>query len=74
MNEASTTPDGARLDEISRELEDAAAALAAEGLDPDEATRLSARCAELASEAAHALERLARSEPLESAPGQEELL
>ena len=74
MNDTPAMPDGARLEAISRELEDAATALAEEGLDPDEATRLSTRCAELASEAAQALERLARSEPFDSAPGQEELL
>jgi hypothetical protein len=74
MSEDAASQDGARLEEISRELDKAVAALRAEQLDAEEATRIAAHCAELASEAALALERLARSEPLESAPGQEELL
>ena len=74
MSGPGATPDEARLAQISDELDAAAAALRADDLDGDQATRLAARCAELASEAAIALERLARREALESAPGQEELL
>ena len=63
-----------RLSEISRRLEEAAAHLAQDGLDRDDAARLATECAELASEAAVELERQARGGPLDQFPGQEELL
>jgi hypothetical protein len=63
-----------RLDELSRGLEEASARLRAEDVDPDEAKRLAGECAELAAQAAVELDRLARGEPGDAAPGQEELL
>ena len=63
-----------RLTQISQRLEDAAGQLRAGGLDSDEATRLAGECAELASQAAAELERLARAVPRDAGPGQEELL
>ena len=62
------------LDELSRGLEHAAARLRDEDVDPEEAKRLAGECAELAAEAAVELDRLARGEPQDAAPGQEELL
>jgi hypothetical protein len=64
----------ARLDELSRRLEEAAARLRSDELDPDEAKRLAGECAELAAEAAVELDRAARGAPQDAAPGQEELL
>jgi hypothetical protein len=66
--------DGARLTEISQRLEDAARRLREEELDGEHATQLASECAELASEAAAAVDRLARAEPTDAPPGQEELL
>ena len=66
--------DSARLNEISDRLEQAAKRLRDGGIDGDEASQLAGQCAELASEAAVELERLARSSGPEGVPGQEELL
>jgi hypothetical protein len=66
--------ESARLSEISRRLEEAAARLGEDGLDRDQAAQLATECAELASEAAVELERQARGGPLDQVPGQEELL
>jgi hypothetical protein len=63
-----------RLDELSRGLEHAAARLRSRDVDPEEARRLAGECADLAAEAAGELERLARGDPQEAGPGQEELL
>jgi hypothetical protein len=64
----------ARLTEISDRLAAAARRLREDGIEDDEATRLASECAELASEAAAELERLARAGTPDSVPGQEELL
>jgi hypothetical protein len=64
----------ARLSEISDRLTDAARRLREDGIDRDEATQLASECAELASEAAAELDRLARAGTTDSVPGQEELL
>ena len=68
----------ARLDSLSRRLEEAAARLRADGLDPEDARRLAGECAELAADAAVELDRLARGgargEGTDAGPGQEELL
>jgi len=77
-----TVPPGteatARLGELSRRLEGAAARLRAGDVEPEEAKRLAAECAELAADAAVELDRMARDgipgEADETAPGQEELL
>ena len=69
-----TTDPGARLSELSRQLDETAARLHEDGLDGEDAKRLAARCAELAAEAAVELDRLVRGEPLDAVPGQEELL
>jgi hypothetical protein len=64
------------LEEISRRLEEGAQRLREDGLEPDDAIRVAGECAELASQAAVELDRIARlsaSEPGE-VPGQEELL
>jgi hypothetical protein len=61
------------VDSIVRELEDAAARLREQDLDPDEAADLVERCAELASRAGQELEREARAAPGDE-PGQESLL
>jgi len=66
--------DTSRLTEITRELEGASAELSAGDADRDRANELAQRCAELAAEAAIELDRLARSAPGTSLPGQEELL
>jgi hypothetical protein len=63
-----------RLEELSLGLEEAAARLRADDVDPEEVKRLAGRCADLAAEAAVELDRLARGEPQDAAPGQEELL
>jgi hypothetical protein len=65
---------GGRLGQISERLDQAARRLRSEDVGSDEATRLASECAELASQAAAELERLARATPEEAAPGQEELL
>jgi hypothetical protein len=62
------------LDSIARELEQAAARLREEGVDPDEAADLVERCAELAARAGQELEREARATPGGDQPGQETLL
>ena len=64
----------ARLGELSRRLEEAAARLRADDIDPSEAKRLAGECAELAADAAVELDRFARGEAQDAAPGQEELL
>ena len=65
----------ARLEELSRRLEEAAARLRADDVGAEEATRLAGECAELAADAAVELDRLARGEGgAAAAPGQEELL
>jgi hypothetical protein len=65
----------ARLEELSRRLEEAAARLGASDVDAAEAKRLAGECAELAADAAVELDRLARGEGGDgAAPGQEELL
>jgi hypothetical protein len=64
------------LEDISRRLEEGARRLREEGLVPDDAVRIAGECAELASQAAVELDRIARtssSDPTE-VPGQEELL
>jgi hypothetical protein len=63
-----------RLTEISERLEQAARRLRSDDVDSEEATRLAGECAELASQAAADLDRLARWSAPESVPGQEELL
>jgi hypothetical protein len=63
-----------RLAAISQRLEDAAARLRDGELPSEEATRLAGECADLASEAAAELERLARASGDEVLPGQEGLL
>ena len=65
-----------RLEELSRGLEEGARRLRDDGLGPDEAVRVAGECAELASQAAVELDRIARAsaaDPVE-VPGQEELL
>jgi hypothetical protein len=73
----------ARLGELSRRLEEAAARLRADGVEPEEAKQLAGECAELAADAAVELDRLARGDAQDragddhlgkAAPGQEELL
>ena len=64
------------LEDIARRLEAGARSLREEGLEPDDAVRVAGECAELASQAAVELDRIARvssSDPTE-VPGQEELL
>jgi hypothetical protein len=65
---------GGRLTELSRSLDETAARLGEDGLDAEEAKQLAARCAELAAEAAVELDQLVRGGPLDTVPGQEELL
>jgi hypothetical protein len=62
------------MQELSDRLEEAARRLRSGDIDGDEATRLAGECAELASQAAAELDRLARWSPPEGVPGQEELL
>ncbi|MGH2979299.1 MAG: hypothetical protein ACRDLQ_06650 [Solirubrobacterales bacterium] len=64
------------LEEISRRLEDGARRLREDGLEPDDAIRVAGECAELASQAAVELDRIARLSSSDGAevPGQEELL
>jgi hypothetical protein len=63
-----------RLDDLAARLADCAGRLRNEELDADEAVRLAGECAELASQAAAELDRVARSTPAEEVPGQEGLL
>lgn len=63
-----------RLAKISQRLEEAAGRLRDGDLESEEVTRLAGECAELASEAAAELERLARATPDDALPGQEGLL
>jgi hypothetical protein len=62
-----------RLAELSERLDQAARRLRANEIGGEEATRLAGECAELASQAAAELDRLAKASPAD-APGQEELL
>ena len=62
------------LEAIARELEQAAARLRDDGVDPGEAADLVERCAELAAQAGQELEREARATPAGEQPGQETLL
>ena len=63
------------LEDISRRLEDGARQLREDGLGPDDAIRVAGECAELASQAAVELDRIARlSSDQAEVPGQEELL
>ena len=64
------------LEEISRRLEDGARRLREDDLQPDEAIRIAVECAELASQAAVELDRIARASSADAAeaPGQEELM
>lgn len=63
------------LEDLSRRLEEGARRLREDGLDPDEAIRVAGECAELASQAAVELDRIARSAAdVAEVPGQEELL
>jgi hypothetical protein len=64
----------ARLGELSRRLEETAARLRSDDVGSEEAKRLAGECAELAADAAVELDRLARGESRDAAPGQEELL
>jgi hypothetical protein len=64
----------AQLVKISERLEEAARSLRDDSLESEEATRLAGECAELASQAAAELERLARTTPDDALPGQEGLL
>lgn len=64
----------ARLSEISRRLEEAAGRLRDGELSNDDATQLAGECADLASEAAAELERLARATGEDVVPGQGDLL
>jgi hypothetical protein len=74
MEGAGTTSPIARIDELSRRLDDTATRLSAGDVDGEEAKRLATECATLAAEAAVELDRLARGGPQDPAPGQEELL
>ena len=63
------------LAELSRRLEDGARRLREDDLEPDDAIRVAGECAELASQAAVELDRIARlSADQADVPGQEELL
>ena len=66
----------AALEDLSRRLEEGARRLREDGLDPEEAVRVAGECAELASQAAVELDRIARAGGADAAdvPGQEELL
>jgi hypothetical protein len=78
VSEANTVADERvqGLEELSRRLEEGARRLREEDLAPDDAIRLAGECAELASQAAVELDRLARTSSPDSAEvsGQEELL
>jgi len=60
------------LDEAIAELEQAAARLRSEEIDPEEVAELAERCARLAAEVGAALERQAAASA--EAPGEERLL
>jgi hypothetical protein len=63
------------LAELSRRLEEGARRLREDDLQPDDAIRVAGECAELASQAAVELDRIARlSADRAEVPGQEELL
>jgi hypothetical protein len=63
------------LEELSRRLEEGARRLREEDLQPDDAIRVAGECAELASQAAVELDRIARlSADQAEVSGQEELL
>jgi hypothetical protein len=63
------------LQEISRRLEEGARRLREDDLQPDDAIRVAGECAELASQAAVELDRIARLPGDQTeVPGQEELL
>jgi hypothetical protein len=64
------------LADLSRRLEEGARRLREDDLEPDDAIRVAGECAELASQAAVELDRIARLSTSDGAevPGQEELL
>ena len=64
------------LADLSRRLEEGARRLREDGLEPDDAIRVAGECAELASQAAVELDRIARLTASDAAElsGQEELL
>jgi hypothetical protein len=62
------------IDELVRELEDAAAKLRQGDIDPQAAAELVERCAELAARLGAELERQARAGAPGEKPGQETLL
>ena len=63
-----------RLDELTRELEDAAAQLRAGELEPDQAATLVEECARIAALAGAELDRQAQDAAPDPRPGQGELL
>lgn len=63
-----------RLEELTRELEDAAAALRAGELEPDQAASLVEECARIAALAGAQLDRDSQDAAPDSRPGQGELL
>ena len=63
-----------RLDELTRELEDAAVQLRAGELDPDQAATLVEECARIAALAGAELDRQAQDAAPDRLPGQGELL
>ena len=65
---------GPALDRAVAELDEAAARLRRDDLDPEEAAVLVERCADVATELGAALAREARAARAEAAPGQETLL
>jgi hypothetical protein len=62
------------IEAIALELEQAAARLREQDVDPGEAAQLVERCAELAARAGQELDREARATPGGDQPGQETLL
>ena len=62
------------LEQIAQDLEQAAARLREQDVEPGEAADLVERCAELAARAGQELEREARATPPGEQPGQETLL
>ncbi|MGH2880900.1 MAG: hypothetical protein ACRDK4_14990 [Solirubrobacteraceae bacterium] len=63
-----------RIDELISQLERAGEQLRSGELSADAAATVVEDCAALATEASGALERLARAEPVQQAPGQDSLL
>jgi len=63
-----------RLDELTRELEDAAAQLRAGELEPDQAATLVEECARIAALAGAELDRQSQDAAPDPRPGQGELL